>query len=204
MALSLVAVGAKITAAIMNGVINAVNAGGAVLVPPTSVAGTGVSMTTLGKVTFTSATTVSVNGCFTGAYDNYRVIIDITNKTATGNISAMLRKAGTDDPATNYATQRLTGTGTTSTAAQGLSLGSWVIDASGLIGTLHLELDLFGPALAAPTAAVLDSVARSSSNIAQTSSGFDHSLSNAYDGLTFSAASGAISGVARVYGLNNG
>jgi hypothetical protein len=74
------------------------------MIVPTSVAvgsGSG-SVDTNGAVTFTSSSSVSLNGCFTSTYDNYRFVLTTTSNTAGGYINLRLRSAGTDVTAANY------------------------------------------------------------------------------------------------------
>ena len=74
---------------------------------PTSVAvgsGTGSFNATTGNVTFTGATSISVNGVFAATYDKY--IIIYKSGVTTGSVSAnlRLRVAGTDNTSGSYST----------------------------------------------------------------------------------------------------
>lgn len=203
MTLSLVAVGAKITAAILNKIINAVNAGGAALVPPASVAGTGVSLTTLGKVTFTAATSVSLDGVFTGAYDNYEIVFDIPTLTAAALVSFRFRAAGTDDNSGNYSREVVTSSGTTTTTGPTLSdtltyvTAAAVLNASGKVSVFNAARPLAKRLLAFSYG-----VNGSTQVVGQV--GTVMNTTTAYDGFTITAASGTMTGTVRVYGFNNG
>jgi len=80
-------------------------ANGLVKVTPASIAvgsGSG-SVDTNGSVTFTSASSVSLNSCFTSLYRNYIVIYDSsTGGSGSGNTYFRLRQAGSDDSASTY------------------------------------------------------------------------------------------------------
>jgi hypothetical protein len=79
--------------------------GGLTQVIPTSVAvGSGsASVGANGGVTFTGATSVSLNGCFTANYDNYRIIIDSFASSVDGtNPYFRVRSSGSDISLTNY------------------------------------------------------------------------------------------------------
>ena len=65
------------------------------IITPTSVAGTGVSLSGA-QVTFSSATTVSVNGCFNAAFNSYRIIIDSSTNTGGGQLRFKTRSGGSD------------------------------------------------------------------------------------------------------------
>ena len=57
---------------------------GLTLITPSSVAGSGVSLTGA-KVVFTAATSVSVNGVFSATHDNYLVVV--RGSVATSGLS---------------------------------------------------------------------------------------------------------------------
>ena len=74
------------------------------MVVPTSVAvgsGSG-SVDTNGAVTFSGASSVSLNGCFTSAYQNYSIIVNDDSASATGYQLFRLRTNGTDNSTSNY------------------------------------------------------------------------------------------------------
>ncbi len=203
MTLSLVAVGAKVTAAIVNNIIGVVNAGGLQLVVPTGVSGTGVTVTTLGKVAFTGATTVSVDGAFAGPFDNFAVVVNVSSASAADDLAMRLRLAGTDQSAANYSDARATvnpGSSAfaviTESAQTRLLLGR--IDTGGT----SLKADVFTPNQPRPVRTL--------------ATGFDASKyatqywgaladTTAYDGFTiYGPGGGTITGTLRVYGYNNG
>ena len=82
-------------------VLNAsdMNAVGLWVVTPTSVAGTGVTLSA-NVVNFSASTSISVNGVFSSTYENYKIIV---TGSASGNAdtSFRLRASGTDT-ATGY------------------------------------------------------------------------------------------------------
>lgn len=55
------------------------------LITPTSIAVTGGSgsISSTGKISLTSATSVKVNGCFSNSYDNYKIIVAGTNTSTS-------------------------------------------------------------------------------------------------------------------------
>lgn len=206
MAISLVAVGAKITAAITNAIIGVVNAQGLTSVIPTSVAGSGVSVGAAGKVTFTTASAVSVNGCFTSTYDNYLIVFDFTTSGAAG-LNVTLRLSGTD-ATTAYDSQRATAINATAAAAQSLASTSWVGSGGlGITGARHIgRLQLYKPAIATATGGEIWNGV--TANPMTTSSGLyqgflQHQTATAYDGFTFTPGTGTITGSLRIYGYNN-
>jgi hypothetical protein len=171
------------------------------LIVPTSVAGSGVSVSASGKVTFTAATSVSVNGVFSSTYDNYLVVF---RASATGDVSLLnrLRLSGTDATATNYTNQRLYADNTTVVGARATSqsfLASGYLSNTARNG---VHLYLYGPALAQPTASRAVSASGYAGGYIQDEAG-THSLSTAYDGMTLYIASQNMTGSLTIYGLAN-
>ncbi|MCU1418726.1 MAG: hypothetical protein JWP32_2900 [Schumannella sp.] len=203
MGISLVAVGAKITAAIVNSIVNALNANGQSLVVPTSVAGTGVSVTTLGKVAFSGAASVSVNGCFSGAFDNYAIVIDIPSQSVAALVSMRFRTAGTDDPSATYTRQVFNSSGASNTASTTVNdVLTYVSAATPLSCSVRAEI--FNPAIATSTRIISNSYGVNGSTAALSQVGTSTSNTSVYDGFTIAPVSGTISGTLRVYGYNNG
>jgi hypothetical protein len=77
---------------------------GLTLITPTSVAATGgsVSVSTNGAVSFTSASAISLNGCFTSTYENYKVLFSLSITTGTPNLTFRFRAAGSDNSTAGY------------------------------------------------------------------------------------------------------
>jgi hypothetical protein len=205
MALSLATIGAKITAAFVNLIIAVVNQQGLTGIIPTSataVSGT-ATLGAAGKVTFSAATTVSLNGCFTSAYENYAIILTTTAVSAAVDINVRLRLAGTDNTtASSYTYVRgydLTSARTVATPAAGTL---WVCGAiSTNYQTRTEEITLFGPALAVVTTG--RGKGMSGSTLTASDYGWYHNQTVAYDGITFYPTSGTMTGTVRVYGWNN-
>lgn len=83
--------GSVLTAAQMNAI-------GLWLITPTSVAGTGVTLSGA-AVNFSSSTSISVNGCFSADWTNYRIVV---TGTSTADTDAVFRfRASGSDTATN-------------------------------------------------------------------------------------------------------
>ena len=68
------------------------------------------------QATPSAVTSVSINNCFTSAYENYRIVVNIsTFSTADGRLTMRLRAGGVDT-STNYLSQRGGFSGATSFA----------------------------------------------------------------------------------------
>ena len=172
------------------------------LIVPTSATATGAgssaTVSATGKVTFTTVTALSVNGCFTSAYDNYLIVARGKGPDVPDN-RFRLRASGTDATGSNYTQQSLGANSTTVSGGRSTSdravAGSFdTTDNSGY------HYYVYGPNLAQPTAMrnisawgylgayILDFAAT-------------HSLSTAYDGFTIFPQSSTMTGALCVYGL---
>lgn len=206
MALPFATVGAKITAALYNAIINAINPLGQALMLPTSIAvGSGTSsLSALGKVTFTGASSVSLNGCFTATFDNYDIILDISASSASSGGGIRLRAGGTDDASANYVFLQAFAAGSTMTVGTGSGQTQWGFAAAA--GTEHMsKITICAPFIARATKAQVatDTWTTTTPN-AQTRSTLRMTLTNSYDGFSVIPSTGTITGTLRVYGWNNG
>jgi hypothetical protein len=174
-------------------------AGGLTPIVPTSVAvgsGTGTANAN-GQVTFTTASSVSLNGVFSATYKNYLIIFNEDTASATAAIQFRMRLAGTDNStASSYRTQYIRATTTTVSAARDtLSYGQ--LDVSAGIQTFA-TLTVFNPAIASPT--YFTNLANTQTTEYLEISALSHNQSTAYDGISFICASGTFTGTVSVYG----
>lgn len=175
---------------------------GLVIMRPTSivVAGTGssASIRADGGVDFTSATSLSLNGVFTADYDNYMINI---RHSATDSAACFtrLRASGTDATAANYTRQYLYAAGSVIAAARGTSQTAFFTGVSSPTQRSGTQQFLYGPNLAQATAMRDVNVSGIDSAVFEDHA-CTHSLSTAYDGITFFPASGTITGMITVYG----
>jgi hypothetical protein len=168
-------------------------------ITPTSVAGSGVTLSG-GEVTFTAATTISVNGCFTAAYDSYVVMTYMTTG-ATGVLTMRLRAAGTDASGSDYNQQVLAVDASAVAAARTTAGTSWFGNAmSASLNSLQIQLNR--PFLAASTGGIVGLGRGNDSGINFRSMSLGHGLATSYDGFTIAPGS-ASTGIARIYGLRN-
>ena len=176
------------------------------LITPTSVAGTGVTLSG-GQVSFSAATSVSVNGCFSAAYLNYLVLLSSTN---VGNVPIRfrMRLAGTDATgATDYRTGWIistsAGTGADGTSAASNGISSGYIMQHQYDGNIVANSTFGSPFVAAPTNVVSSAIGSSTTRTDGGTTYSQHILGTSYDGLTVFPASGSITGTLRIYGLRN-
>jgi hypothetical protein len=163
--------------------VGAVSSGLVPIVPTSvSVGGGTATVGTNGQVTFTSATTsLSLNGVFSSAYDNYRIVYRATYASAA-SVSARLRIA-TTDTATNYTfVSVFTNTGTasassTTTTSFGLSITNTT--------TRNVVADIVSPFIATSTGFIgIGREQNAGANYGIISYGHAQIDSTSFDGIT--------------------
>jgi hypothetical protein len=173
------------------------------IVAPTTIANSGgTANASGGEITFTTVTSLSLNGIFSATYDNYLIVIDYT-ATANGQLKARMRAAGTDNSGANtYIDQVLQANNATLTAGRTTAN---IFDDFFMIRTENRQasaLNLYAPFLAQFTQyAQLQHFSVSEAGIAL-SAGV-HKVASSFDGLTLSPGSGSVTGKLRVYGYDN-
>ena len=168
------------------------------IVPSSVAIGSGSSsISTLGAVTFTGASSVSLNGVFTSAYNNYRILIDLTS-AASPAFYSRLRKSGTD-ATTNYNFQGFYFENTTVSAFRSTSVAQWQL--FDLSTDLHaITIDLFNPYVNAKTSAIVSDIKNTNSSPIFGGYANGHNTTDTYDGITFYPASSTVTGSISVYG----
>jgi len=200
MAISLVAVGAKITAAITNAIIGQVNAQGLTGVVPTSVAGTGVSVGASGKVILTAASSASLNGCFTSTYTHYLVVLDFPTITGTVNVLARLRLSGTDLSTSSYLYKGVVD----ATVSNGTTTGFYISRNGSGVAAISENVDIWHPNEATAKRIVYNGTSINAGAPFKESGSGLNATATAYDGLTIALdGAGSITGTITVYGYNN-
>jgi len=174
------------------------------LITPTSADNGTVGAT--GAVTFSGVSSVSLNGCFSSAYDNYRIVSTITSSSANDTVYLRLRASGTDDTSGNYnrtLVESNSGGVTNRYDSGATSLDATVTHSASANGG-GFSLDLERPFLTQWTIGLLNSAGRNSlGGWVGRAGGFTHSVATSYDGLTIFTGSGTLTGTVRVYGYKN-
>jgi hypothetical protein len=186
------------------------NTPGMKLVVPTSVAvgsGSG-SVSTQGTVTFSGASSISLNSCFSANYSNYKMILNITSFSANNYPVLRLRSGTTDNSSTNYnaAFIERASTGTTVTGYAGSSSTGFQLGYTVNNGSFN-TLELFSPFETDYTGYFNLSTSKnatvSSPNYVEYKAG-TMSVTTPYDGCSIVAGSGTLTGTVRVYGYKVG
>jgi len=158
------------------------------------------SISSNGTITVSGVNNIYINGCFTSAYDNYKIIYsgngnqgDATN---TG-LFARLRASGTD-ATTSYIFNIIYRYNST-TSSQNSGQSWFQVCNIGDYGSL-VEITFAKPFLSEWTHMIATGQGTgSSSNVAVWSNGV-HTSSSPYDGFSLQAGSGTVTGTISVYG----
>lgn len=162
-------------------------------------------LTYITQATPSAQTTISINNCFTSAYENYRIVMNVSAFAVTdGNIGLRLRVGGVDT-SVNYQSQRLGGQGGTAFASTNvlgtdeMYFGS-VIQAS---PRMIITADIASPQIATPTSMTNQFGLRDATNGNNIIIAFGfQSDSTAFDGFSLISTQN-MTGTIRVYGYQN-
>jgi hypothetical protein len=182
---------------------------GQFIVVPTSVdVGSGsFALSSNGQLTFTGASSVSLNGCFTSTYDSYQIILSCRNGSANDTgLTMQFRNAGATIGGTAYFKNQIQSYGTTVAATASNSTSNWNFGVCSQTWFNQTTATISNPASAKSKSMQFQcSHPQAAFTALDTYTGYGfNSTATAYDGLTITVASGTINGTIRVYGYNNG
>jgi len=179
---------------------------GLVLVKPSSVVGG--TDNGKGTVTFSGATSVSLNDVFSSTFTNYSILLTITGTSAaTADMFMRLRVSNSDASGNNYSVY-FTGINSGSSAnnfvANGVSNWTFTAQHSSLTtGYNAVRVELYGPNDTSATEFTAQSLGLSSGGQFFSFAGAGlHDVATAYTGLTLLKSTGTMTGSISVYGYN--
>lgn len=178
-------------------------AGLAKVIPSSVAVGSGTgSADSLGTVTFSGSSSVSLNGIFSSTYTNYRVLFNATNATSNSAITMRMRASGSDATGSNYyraGTFNYNNSATVSALnASGTSFA--LVDILSVApNRSYLTIELSQPNNAVETMLTFYSAAQNSTSMYAFQGVGLHDLTTAYDGFTLSFSANS-SGIISVYG----
>ena len=161
------------------------------------------SANSLGVISFTGATAVSLNGVFSSDYRSYKIVFSEINPSSAGTvINSRMRAAGTDSTTTyDYHGARQFAGNAVSLYA-GVNATAW--DMGNYAGILSISMDIHNPFIATTTSAqVIGSQWVAGVGYGAGFSGYAHAVSTSYDGITFYPAAGTLGGTVQVFGYND-
>lgn len=155
----------------------------------------------ISATSFTSATSVSINSCFTSTYDNYLVTINQSSGTG-GYYTVKMRLSGTDS-SVSYTYNTLTTNGATvSSATSSAVTTGFATDANDQSRPAQASFELQSPAQAVYTWYRSSNFSSNMGGTGVKHTNGVHSVATAYDGMTISWTNSA-TGTVRIYGLRN-
>jgi hypothetical protein len=172
---------------------------GLILVKPSTVVGG--TDNGKGTVSFSAASSVSLNDVFSSTYTNYKVLISIDSSSADVEMYYRMRLSGTDASGANYF-----GSGYQSVYTG--SVGQDFSDNGTTAGTLgevstqgsFMDITFVNPNQALRTQ--FFSNCHACTAVKEIFAGGMHGVTTAYNSLTFYPVSGTITGSVSVYGIN--
>jgi hypothetical protein len=175
-------------------------AAGLRMVVPTSVAvgsGSG-SVDAIGNVTYTTASSISLNGVFTSTYDVYRIVIVQTTGSTGTTYNLRYRTSGTDNSSSTYDTQRSSLASASNTIQRTLTGSTHLMTADSNAGHM-MTIDISNPFLSTNTRSI--GFMTNGGNLDMFGGNFTGTTS--FDGFTFYPTSGTSTGTIRVYGYKD-
>ena len=158
--------------------------------------------------TFTTSSTVSLNGCFTSTYQNYLLVYYLTTST-DAIISYRHRASAADISLTNYQTLQMTvqtSAAPTWNAPLASNAGNVIQIASLNTSGVSLSagtINVFQPMMSADTSVTSFSTYRTSNNGGISQCASVYKANTAIDGFSLIPSTGTITGNIRVYGYRN-
>jgi len=150
---------------------------------------------------FTTASSVSVNNCFSSLYENYQIIFDGYGSTALA-LNLRMRSSGTDATASNYNWQELNAGGTSVTGTLSTSIPQHYFGRTDTGRNVAQQL-VSGPFAAEETRFQSFSNYANGASVGVQIHFGNHAIATSYDGFTLIASSGTFTGTIRVYGYRN-
>lgn len=148
--------------------------------------------------TFSAASAVHVDDCFTTDYDAYRIIVSALAASGSPNVTLNMRASGTDNTSTNYHYQISIASNASTYPIRATSQNTMQLGRADAVTGLMVS-DIFGPALATQTQ-VMGMYAQGTTSAEITNLFGVHDVASAYDGFTLTPASSTITGSVYVYG----
>jgi len=159
----------------------------------------------LNTTSFSAVSSVSLAAStFTSTYTNYRILYYGSSST-TGQMTARLRAAGSDNSTSNYAFQNYAATSASVSAGRATGQTSWEVIYQQSSDSLF-TMDLLSPQATVKTLAFVTNMKDSYNTNAAMSIGnvgCSFNATTSFDSLSLIPSAGTITGTLYVYGYNN-
>lgn len=185
--------------------IGTLNAMGLKNVVPTSVAvGSGsATVNANGLVTFSGASSISLNGVFTSTYKNYRITVRVKQGgSGSTGVNATFRTSGTNRTTGYFWGGYIAYVSNTLNAYSSNNGGSFLAGFANTSSTSSAVLDIFYPAEASElTTFHTQSIGSDGNYFSLNNSGYQ-GTTEAHDGISLTSTSGTWTGQVQVFGYN--
>ena len=156
--------------------------------------------------TVATASSISINDCFTSDYSHYKILFSTTAVSAANpGILMRLRVGGTDNSSSAYITERLLQSSTTVSGLQNPNgTNSWTVGVtdSTYPDRCGFEMTVFNPQVSQRTFGISQSLRTAAAGTPFSEKfGTTFTTSLAFDGFSLTTSSGTMSGTVFVYGL---
>lgn len=175
-------------------------AGLAKIVPSSVAVGSGTgSADSLGTVTFSGASSVSINGCFSANYDSYQIVTQTTGSTTTTPLNLRMRASGSDltTGLYKYAAVYMINSSSTVNGDAGTAATSMVVSNVFNTNREGSFINLTNPFNAQTT---VMTISGNGAEYLLLKNGYVNNTTS-YDGVTIYPSTGTITGTIRVYGF---
>lgn len=155
------------------------------------------------KATFTAASSVSIDGCFSATYTHYVIKRNLLGSAGGLALNVRLRVSATDASGADYRYQFLRANSTAVDGARTTGGTSW-LEAMGRTQTTSFgfaELWVCNPFDTVRTTAWTDASGAADGSVLSLSYVYAHDLTTSYDGFSVIPNSGTITGSISVFGL---
>jgi hypothetical protein len=170
----------------------------ATMVTPTSIAGTGVTLSG-GKVSFSASSSISVNGCFSSAYTNYKLIVNAKGGATSEAVRIRFRANGVDTSSAYYThavyTTHTAGPSRNYNAGEAQGYIGWSADIS-----YNINVEVHNPFQSDYTSwtSTSNGIGSGTATVG-TLWGMQYTTTT-FDGFNLSPTSGTLTGSVRIYG----
>lgn len=168
----------------------------------------GSSVTSLGSVNFWDAANITINGVFTSAFKNYKIVFRHAYCSANNEIALNWTAAGTASSTGYYvATHRINQAGTRFPFNCGANLGSMFINSfdAGYSRYGYSVIEINNPATTDQTISVFHSFGThyDGTGVSNYQGGSWHTAASVFDGFKLTTTLGTFNGVLQVFGHND-
>lgn len=161
---------------------------------------------TTGLITATGVSSISLNGVFSAAYKNYRLVLtDLNSASGASTIQLRMRNAGTDNSASSYyqlwTMKRINGTLQDNSGGPSTAYALTTYDTNTTYSWNWFG-DINAPFIARNTTVSGNGFAADGSGIYVVNSTVLHAVNSSFDGISFIPTSSTLSASIKIYGYN--